>query len=86
VTAPRIRIATVVKFILVCFVVGWVLKFVAIRPIEIWHWVQRTAQHFGQLALDIGQWALPYIIVGAGVVVPVLLIRAVYRYLKGRPS
>jgi hypothetical protein len=86
VTAPRVSIANVVKFLLVCFAVGWVLKFVAVRPIEMWHWVERTARHFGQFVMDIGQWALPYIIVGAGVVVPVIVIRAVYRYMRNRAN
>lgn len=83
-TPPRIQVATIVKFLLVCFAVGWVLHFVAVRPIEIWHWVVRTAGQVGELFLHIGQWALPYIVVGAGVVVPVIVIRALYRYLRRR--
>jgi hypothetical protein len=85
-TPPRIRIVTVVKFVLICFAVGWVLTYFAVRPIEIWHWAVRNAHQLGTLAVDIGEWALPYIIVGAGVVVPALLIRALYRYMRGRSS
>jgi hypothetical protein len=84
VTPPRIRITTIVKFLLVCFAVGWVLTFLAVRPIEMWHWAVRTVRHMGQLAVDIGEWAVPYVIVGAGVVVPIIVIRAVYRYLRRR--
>ena len=85
-TPPRITIARVVKFVLICFAVGWVLTFLAVRPIEVWHWIVRTARQLGNVVVDIGDWALPYIIVGAGVVVPLLLIRALYRYMRGRSS
>jgi len=84
VTPPRIGIATVVKFVLVCFAVGWVLTFLAIRPKEIWHWLVETVQRFGHIIVDIGSWALPYILVGAGVVVPIIAIRWIYRNMKGR--
>lgn len=85
-TPPRITVARIVKFVLICFAVGWVLTFLAVRPEEIWHWTVRTARQLWTLLVDIGEWALPYIIVGAGVVVPVLVIRALYRYMKGRSS
>jgi len=84
VTPPRIRIASIIKFVLICFAVGWVLTFFALRPKEIWDWLVETAQRFGHLLLDIGNWALPYILVGAGVVVPIIVIRWLYHYFKGR--
>ena len=85
-TPPRVSVAMIVKFILICFAVGWVLTYLAIRPMEVWHWLVRTARQLGSLLFDIGEWALPYILVGAGVVVPALLIRALYRYMRGRSS
>ena len=83
-TPPRIQIATIVKFLLICFAVGWVLTFFAVRPKEVWHWLVETAERLGHLVVDIGEWALPYILVGAGVVVPVIAIRWLYRHFKGR--
>ena len=83
-TPPRIQIASIVKFLLVCFAVGWVLTFFAVRPKEVWHWMVETVQRLGHIVVDVGQWAMPYILVGAGVVVPVIVIRWLYRNFRGR--
>ncbi|OYD85346.1 hypothetical protein CHT98_04670 [Azospirillum brasilense] len=74
----------VVKTLLLCFVVGLVLSFLNINPANILTNSWDTVQDIARLAADLFHWALPYILIGAVIVVPLSVIGAVMRWTRTR--
>lgn len=81
----------IVRTLLLCFVVGLVLSFLDINPASILTNTWATLRDIGQLArdaflwaLDAFRWALPYILIGAVIVVPLSLLGAVLRWSRTR--
>ena len=80
---PRIG-STIVKLALLSLIVGLVLAKLGITP-------RRLIEHFGEtvqgvfnLAVSSVEWAVPYILLGAVVVVPLWLIRAGLMFGRSR--
>lgn len=64
----------VLRLLLLCFVVGFVLTFFDIRPETLFTDTLRTIERvFGELG-DIVHWAGRYVLLGAVVVVPIALV------------
>ncbi|ALJ35309.1 hypothetical protein D9623_08655 [Azospirillum brasilense] len=74
----------VVRTLLLCFVVGLVLSFLDINPASILTNSWATIQDIARLAADMFHWALPYILIGAVIVVPLSVIGAVMRWTRTR--
>ncbi|WP_286192029.1 DUF6460 domain-containing protein [Roseomonas genomospecies 6] len=74
----------VVKTLLLCFVVGLVLSFLDIDPANILTNSWSTIQEIARLAADLFHWALPYILIGAVIVVPLSILAAVMRWTRTR--
>ena len=72
----------IVRILVLSLIVGLVLSFFDIDPVGIlnntWDTILAVAALFGGIA----EWALPYVLVGAVVVVPLALIAALLRYLR----
>lgn len=75
----------VVRTLILCFVVGVVLSVFEIDPARILTDSWRTIQQVGDLLFGIVRWALPYILIGAVIVVPLSVIGAVLRWSRSRP-
>jgi hypothetical protein len=71
-------------FLLLCFVVGVVLATFGIHPRTIltdtWHTIGRVFDLF----LGIATWAMPYILLGASIVVPIAVVSFVVRFVRSR--
>lgn len=74
----------VVRTLLLCFVVGLVLSFLDINPASILTNSWGTIQEIARLAADLFYWALPYILIGAVIVVPLSIVAAVMRWTRTR--
>ncbi len=74
----------VVRTLVLCFVVGLVLSFLDIDPASILTNSWGTIQEIARLAADLFRWALPYILIGAVVVVPLSVLAAVMRWTRTR--
>ena len=70
---------TVVRLLLLCLVVGLVLNFFDITPQHIVTDTIRTVSQIFDLISDAIRWAVPYILLGAVVVVPVAIISLIMR-------
>lgn len=74
----------IVKIVLACFVVGYAISVFDIDPARIvtdtWHTVVEVAR----LAGGVMEWALPYILIGAVIVLPVAAVAALLRWTRGR--
>ena len=74
----------IVKTLVLCFVVGFLISFFEINPATIFTSTWETVQEVIDLTVGIGGWALPYILIGAVVVVPLSLIGLALRWMRAR--
>ena len=81
---PRVTLATLIKLLLACLVVGAVMSWLGLTPQAFW----RTVRDFFVEGLESARlWAgsvLGYVLIGAVVVVPIWLARWVWRAVRGR--
>lgn len=75
----------IIRTLVLCFVVGFVLSFLHIDPANILTNSWQTVQDIVALMIDAGRWALPYILIGAVIVVPLSVIGLVLRWNRTRP-
>jgi hypothetical protein len=82
---------TIVKLLIACFLVGMLLRLIGFTPLNL-------IQHFGETvrrlydfgvsllhsAVSTVEWAVPYILLGAIVVVPIWLFRTGWQGFRGR--
>ncbi len=75
-----------IKIALWCLVVGLILVFFGLDPLEMWAWLGDLGRGLFDLAVDFARWAGPFMLVGALVVLPIVAIRWFMRRAKSRPS
>ena len=80
----RRLIVTAVKLILASLAVGFVLNFLGVTPLELLKWAGLKAQDAVDIGMSMADWAWAYILLGAGVVVPIWLLIVGVRYLSRR--
>ncbi len=77
---------TIVKLLIASLLVGLALSIVDVSPEEILRglggWVQRIFSVF----LRTVQWAVPYALLGAVIVVPLWAVNKLWRLLRGRTA
>ncbi|QQP91202.1 hypothetical protein IGS68_08340 [Skermanella sp. TT6] len=74
----------IVRIIVLSLFVGLALSFLDIEPMGILHDTWDTILAVFGLFAGVAEWALPYVLVGAVVVVPLALVAALLRYLGRR--
>jgi hypothetical protein len=72
----------VINILVLSLIVGLVISFFNINPMGILNDTWDTILAVGGLFKGVLDWALPYILVGAVVVVPIALIGALLRFLR----
>ena len=77
-------LSSLMKLVLLCFIVGFILIFFDIQP-------ERIFENFGEMVASIWracvravEWAAPYILTGAVIVVPIWAVLTVLDLLKRR--
>ncbi len=75
-------VSTVIKLVIACLVVGYIIQFFEITP-------QKVLENFGEtvaalftVGRDILDWASDYIVTGALIVLPIWGIVAIVNYLN----
>lgn len=81
---PPITIATVVKLVVWSLVVGAVLAFLNIDPLDIFGWLRDGVRGLVDNLEYYSSRALTYVLLGAVVVVPVWAFFYLWRAMKGR--
>ena len=74
----------IVKVLVLSFVVGFALSVFDIDPASIVTNTWATVRDVGELVADVVRWALPYILVGAVVVVPIAAVSLLLRWTRAR--
>ena len=75
---------TIVQLALVCLFVGFLLAFFDIDPVALMHNFPDAIQSVFEVVADLIRWAIPYVILGAVVVVPIWLVFFLLRLARGR--
>ncbi len=74
-----------IKILLACLIVGWLLSALFdYQALDVVRDISRVIRALSEWILGIFRWALPFILLGAVVVVPIALIRYGWRLLKRR--
>jgi len=72
----------IIRLVLLCLVVGLLLAFFNITPQHIITDTIATIRDVGDLIVNFVRWALPYILLGAVVVVPIAVISVILRVAR----
>jgi hypothetical protein len=72
----------IVRLVLLCLVVGLVMAYFDLTPGRILADAAGWIRHGSELAVGFAGWAVPYILLGASVVVPVAAIIVVLRLIQ----
>ena len=77
-------IGTGIKLLLVSLLVGWVLSVIDVDALGFICLLSQFVRQAGELAADGVRWAVPYILLGAVVVVPFYILKFGLDLLKRR--
>ena len=80
----RDSLVTTLKLLAACLVVGLVMAFFEIKPFGMFNFLWDIAQTLAEWIGRSIAWAGPYVILGAGIVLPVWLVMVLWRRLRGR--
>ncbi|MDA0675220.1 MAG: DUF6460 domain-containing protein [Proteobacteria bacterium] len=78
--------SSIVKILVASLVLGLLLSLFNIRPQQLLRGLGDTALQIVKVFAELFEWALGYILLGAVVIVPVWLIVAAVRHMRGRRS
>ena len=76
--------STVIRIALLCLVVGLVISALGLTPESLLGLFGNTVIRLFNIAVDLVQWAVPYVLVGTVVVIPMWLLLTIVRYARGR--
>jgi len=79
---PKNAGSLIIKLLIGSFLVGWMLTWFDITPLELLEDLTGTIGEVYALALNTVRWAADYILLGAVIVVPIWGIVAIINYLQ----
>ncbi len=78
--------ATIVKLVILSLIVGFALHTLNIRPEDLLNFLGDTVAGIFRWLVEHTRDAVPYILTGAAVVVPIWLVFALLRMVRGRKN
>ena len=75
-----------IKIAIWCLVVGLVLVFFGLDPLDMWVWLGDVARGLFDWLVGLARWAGPFMLVGALIVLPIVAIRWFMGRAKSKPS
>ena len=84
-TAPRVTLGTIVRIVLVCFLVGLLLSFLDVDLRNLFDDLVGLVRRIFELSVDFFGWAISYVLLGAAVVLPIWAVILLFRFLRARP-
>ena len=76
--------STVVKLFVVSLLVGMAMSFFDLSPRALLERLGGTAQEIFEIGVGAVEWAVPYVLLGAVVVVPIWIVVRLLKALRGR--
>ena len=77
-------ISTIVKIVVVSLLVGWGLTVFDVTPQKLMANLGGTVQDIFEIMVSMFSWAVPYILLGAVVVVPIWIVIKLWAFAKAR--
>ncbi len=74
----------VVKLVVISLLVGMMLAFFDMKPEELLASLGDTVKSIFQVMVSFVEWMVPYILLGAVVVIPIWVIILVWRYFRSK--
>ena len=74
----------VVKLLVVSLLVGMMLAFFDMKPEELLASLGDTVKSIFQVLVSFVEWMVPYVLLGAVVVIPIWVIMLVWRYFRSK--
>lgn len=81
---PRVTVGTVVKIVIICFVVGLALTFLNVDPATLLEDLVNLGRDAIDWTVSFFAWAIDYILLGAVIVLPIWLAVYLIRMFRGR--
>ncbi|WP_299377573.1 hypothetical protein [uncultured Kiloniella sp.] len=79
-------VGRIIQIVLLCFVVGVVLAAFNTDALGLVNWIVDNFQKVVDSAAEFIDWGGRYILLGAGLVLPIVAINFLIKYFKGRGS
>ncbi len=79
---PKNAGSLIVKLLIGSFLVGWMLTWFDITPLELLEDLTGTIGEIYSLALNTVRWAADYILLGAVIVIPIWSVVALVNYIQ----
>ena len=74
----------ILRILFACLVVGLLLSWFNVDPKTVLTDAWAAVKSVWRLAGDVGGWAVPYVLTGAIIVIPVVALATLWRAMKGR--
>ena len=78
------RTRTIVKLVVWCLLVGLVLSLFEISPLSVLANISQNARDVFKVAVDAVAWAVPFVLAGAVIVLPIWLAIQLVQLFRGR--
>jgi hypothetical protein len=83
-TMPKITGSTIIKLLILCFIVGAALAFFQVDPRDLLRHVINLARSIAEWSVSVFGDAMSYVLLGAVVVIPIWLVFYLLRAMRGR--
>jgi hypothetical protein len=78
--------STVIRLVVWSLVIGIVLSVTGVSPEALLSGLGDTVERIFAVVVDMARWAVPYVLLGAVVVIPVWLVAFAWRLIRRRGS
>lgn len=80
----RLSIGWILKIVIWCLIVGVALSALGVTAGDFWNSLWRAAQRVYGWGVEAFGWAWDYILIGAAVVIPIVIVRYIWISIRGR--
>ena len=77
-------IGDVLRVLLICLIVGFIVKALGFGPVEFWLRIRDALQWVWDHAIGLAGHAVEWIAIGAAIVLPIVAIRYAFRAIRKR--
>jgi len=79
-----VNVSQIIKLVVICFVVGLVLSFLGINPLNLWRDFGGAVRDAWNAVIGIGERGVKYVLLGAVIVVPIVAVSYALKYFRRR--
>lgn len=80
----KLSMGRIVKIAIWCLIVGVILSALGVTPGDFWNSLWEAANRIYNWGISAFGWAWDFIVIGAAIVIPIILIRTAWRAFRSR--